>query len=166
MKWLIGIVLIIAVIGGAYFFLNGIQNATVEKFELTTISDMNRESFTLNGNLFIKNPSRSPIPIEKIDYEVYLKDTNQKIGEGRINGFILESAKTTTVPFDEEIRWAPTASVIEQLLTKEKVIVQVKGKIRVGTESFSEQVPFSSEIDMKEYIKNKIRSPEIIRNLT
>jgi hypothetical protein len=51
-------------------------------------------------------------------------------------------------------------------LTKEKVIVEVKGKIQVGTESFSEQVPFSSEIDMKEYIKNKIRSPQIIRNLT
>lgn len=166
MKWLIGIMIIAIIVAGGYFFLNGIQSIAVEKFELNKINKIDTDSFTLNGNIFVKNPSNSQIPIQKIEYEVYLKETNEKIGDGRIEGFVLEPNKVTIIPFDQVIRWSPSISIIEQLLTKDKVMVEVKGKLRVNIDSIKNQeIPFASETDIKEYFENKIRDPNTIRNL-
>ena len=167
MRMWFGLVVLIIITGAVgYFFLNGIQNASLEKFELNKISNVDSDSFTLNGNLFVKNPSKSPIPIEAVEYDIYIKDTNEKIGSGTIAGFVLEANKVTTIPLNQKVRWVPTISLVRQLALKEKVLIEIRGKIKISNEQLKGyEIPFLAQTDIKEYMKNKITDPNLISNI-
>jgi len=161
LRWSLKLVLPIIIIAGILFYYGqGLQNASLERFELTGIDGITTESFTLVGNLFVKNPSDLSIPVESIGYEIFLKDTGEKIGSGNLPEFTLEKSKVSKIPFNQEIEWVPSIKLAADLLTKDKVLITVKGKARINLPKVKEYViPFSAETDIKEYVGQFVSSP-------
>ena len=50
------IIIPLAVAGGLlFFYMQGLKDVSLEIFDLTRISNINTESFTLHGNFYVKN---------------------------------------------------------------------------------------------------------------
>ena len=82
MKAAIILVVVLLVLGGlAYYFLGGLQEASVKEFRLKGVAGLNSEAFTLAGDLVVSNPSRVAIPYDKIDYTVVLLAPNKSIAK-------------------------------------------------------------------------------------
>ena len=139
--------LLVAAAVGFYFF-NGIQNVSVEKFEITGVSAISADYFSITGNLYVKNPSQVDIPVDSVDYEVVMKENNQLLGTGSLNSFIVTKSQTTKIPLNQQIQW--TSGLAAASLTKDKVFIVIKGNVHVHNVNYP--IPFSQEIDIKEYI--------------
>ncbi len=157
-KWLIIGILPLIIIGGILFFLGkDLQKVSLEKFEITGIEKITTDSFTLNGNLYLKNPSKLSIPIKTIEYTVILKEKQQTLSSGTLAGFTLEKNMITKAPFSEQIKLLPTSTLAIELITKDKVFITIKGKIIVDLPEINKyEIPFETEIDMKEVLKEQI----------
>ncbi len=160
-KSILKLIIPLAIVGGLLFYFGqGLQNASLEKFDLTGIKDVNPESFTVAGNVYIKNPSDLSIPIESIDYVIYLKETGEEIGAGTLPQFTLEKNNVNKIPFNQQVTWIPTAKLAAELITKDKVLIEVKGKLRINIPTVREYaIPFSQETDIKAYIQQFVTSP-------
>lgn len=152
-KLITSIILILIIVALAYYFLHGAQEVSIESFRLTGIDDINAHSFTLNGELRIHNPSRTSIPASA-EYDIILKETGEVIGEGTLPEFTLEAQETTKVPFEQEVEWVPTASMLTQLLTQDEVFIVVRGNIHVKRID----LPFEQEQDIKAYLEQYAQS--------
>ena len=154
------IVPLVVVAGALFYFGQGLQDASLEDFELTGIDEITKESFTIIGNLFVKNPSELSVPIDSIDYDVFLKKTGEKIGSGNLPSFTLEKEKVSQIEFNQEIKWIPTAQLAADLLTEDEVYIEVKGKLKINLPKVKEySIPFSHEVDIKDYIKQFVGLP-------
>ena len=61
-KWAFKLVLPVAIIVGILFYLaSGIENTELDSFDLTGISDITVDSFSVQGNLYVTNPSDLPV---------------------------------------------------------------------------------------------------------
>lgn len=151
---LVSTAIVLALVAGVIYFLaQGLNQASVERFELTGIKDITTDSFTLSGNLYARNPSKLPIPIRDITYDVVLKDTRERIASGSVPAFVLGAATTTRIPFDQTIRWVPTAELAVRLATQEHVYAIVTGKVHIDLPEIGKyDVPFKAEVDIKEYV--------------
>lgn len=134
------------------YFGNGVQNASLQDFELNSLNSINSNSFTITGSFSIDNPSKLSIPIESIHYDVVLEETEETISTGEIPSFVLEKQSITRIPFEQEVNWVPTANLAVELLTKDKVYATVEGKIKIDLPKIEQyEIPFSRKIDIKEY---------------
>jgi len=140
--------------GGLFYFLGGLRQVSLEEFELTGITDLDANSFTFSGNLFLKNPSSVSVPIKSITYDIILKENNEVISSGTIPPVLIQYKTITKVPIEQEVKWVPTAQLFVELLKKEKVYVIVKGKIRLDVPKLEEyEIPFEKEMDINDYIR-------------
>jgi LEA14-like dessication related protein len=160
-KWTFRILIpIILVAGALFYFGQGLQDASLDRFDVTGIDDITTESFTILGNLFVKNPSEISVPIDIIEYDIFLKETGEKIGSGTLPTFTLEKSTTNKIAFNQKMRWIPTAQLAVNLLTKEKVIIEIKGKLRINVPKVKEySIPFSQETDIQEYVGQFVPNP-------
>ena len=153
-KWIFRIVAPIILIGAiVFFFANGLQDASLERFVLTGIEDIDTNSFTFTGELAVKNPSEVSIPIQSITYDVFLEETNEQIGSGTIPTFTLVKDDVTDIRFAQELEWIPTAQLAAELATKEEVFIRVDGVVVIDLPKVDEhEITFSATQDIKEYI--------------
>ena len=101
----------------------------------------------------MNNPSKLSIPVKSIDYEIILKETEEVLSSGSIPSFILEVGESQ-IPFEQKVRWVPTAELALQLATEEHVYAVVEGKIIIDLPKLeSYELPFSEEVDIKDYVK-------------
>jgi len=156
-KWSIIIFLIVLITIAAimYYLGKDLQNATLEKFELSGVEDITLDTITLNGNLYVNNPSRLSVPIKEITYEIILEKDNATLSSGVIPGFVLEKNTITKIPFNQKLKYAPTASFALQMATQQHVYANINGKIFIDLPKTQYEIPFSYKIDIKEAIKQK-----------
>jgi hypothetical protein len=159
LKKIVMSLLISMLLGGGllFYFAQGIEKVSLEKFELTGLRSIDSDSFTLTGNIYMDNPSRMTIPVHSVKYELILNDTGEVISEGRLAGFRLKSGDTE-VPFEQEIIWVPSGKLILEMILKEHVYANVRGVIAIEVPFLEPQeLRFSKDIDLKEHLRNLAR---------
>ncbi len=156
-KWILTLILPIVIASGVLFIYGyGLKDVSLEKLEFTRIGDITSDSFTIYGNLYLKNPSDLKVPIESVDYDIILKEKNQIISSGSIPTFDLEANKVTKVPFNHKVKWIPTTQLLLEFATKEKVYLIVNGTAKVNLPEVKKYgIPFKQEVDIKEYFVNQ-----------
>ena len=138
-----------------FFSLRSLKKPEIEKFELTEISNINVNGFTINGNLHIRNDNKISIPIENITYYVSLKESDEVITDGEIDTVTLRAKDVTVVPTEFAVNWKPSARLLINMLLEDEVIAVVTGEVALnikGLENY--KLSFEEEIDIKEYIRN------------
>lgn len=154
---IIFLLLIGTVIAGVYF-LKDIDKVKVDKFEVTGIKSLSKESVKVNGNIYLNNPSRLSIPIKEINFKIYLNETGREISSGKIPTIKVESKKINKIPFQYDIKFGQMISIIPKLLLKDKVPATVKINVTIDYPIIrNNPIPFEFEIDIKEYLQNYVR---------
>ncbi len=153
-KWLIVGITVAVVVGVILYLGQGLEHASLEKFEISGLSSVNADSFTVNGNIYVNNPSQLPVPIKSIDYDVVMKDTGEVISSGTLAQFVLEPKTTTRIPFNQEINWIPAANTVMQLAAKDKVYATIRGRIKIDIREIDKyDILFSQDVDLKQYVR-------------
>lgn len=156
-KAAIGIIITAIIAFAAYSAFQHLKGISIERFDVNGITDVTANSFTLSGKMYIKNTGRISVPIETVNYDIMLKDSGQRIGTGTIPTFRIDAEKTTEVPFEQEIKWVPTAELAKQYLAKEHIYLTIKGEVRINLPQLKEYgIPFSQDVDIKDYINQFI----------
>jgi LEA14-like dessication related protein len=146
------LLIIAAVLIAILYFLPQLEKVSIEKFDLSEIKDISLDSFTLDGNIFLKNPSTLSVPIKSIDYQFILEETGEIIGTGETSSFFLEKEKTTPVYFEQKINWIPAGQAALETITKDSVYMLVKGNIYIDLPKVKEYaIPFEKKVDIKPY---------------
>ncbi|MBS3080467.1 LEA type 2 family protein [Candidatus Pacearchaeota archaeon] len=150
MKYLfITLIVGVAILGIAVFYLKDVRDISIKKFEVNSIkSDM---QYTIQGEITVDNPSKITIPVESVTYDIFLKETEEKISSGEIPSFELKKQQTSIVPFYQEIEWNPNIETAKNLLLEEKTYVIIKGEIKIK-KIISITIPFEKEIDLRQYL--------------
>ena len=153
-KWILGIVAVLLIIGGILFY--PINNISVERIEITDIRDVSLKGFTLEGNLYVNNPSIFAIPVENINYQLALVKTGDVLFSGTLPSFVLQSSTITTVPFDMKIQLRSTVNLALLMLTQKEVNATLSGTAQVDILGFKDVYPFESEMDLKDILKGAL----------
>ncbi len=149
---LFAMVVLVALSIGYYAAVQEVKNVSVEGFEVTSLSDLSVQSFTINGDLYIKNPSFFAIPVPTITYAVVLDTTGETISYGALPALTLESSAITTVPFAHTVAWVPTINLVLQLVTQERVFASVQGTVVIDFLGVHYDLPFERRVDIKPYV--------------
>jgi LEA14-like dessication related protein len=160
-KLFLRIVVPLLVIGSIFFyFAQGIDKVSVEGFAFTGLSNVSLKGFTMDGTLNINNPSRLPVPVQSVTYDIILNETAEKISSGTLPAFVLAPG-SSNVPFHEHIAWAPTASLALQLAFEDHIYATVKGHVRVAIPLLNQyDIPFQKQIDLKDYLRQSGKSQQ------
>ncbi|MBI4144598.1 LEA type 2 family protein [Candidatus Woesearchaeota archaeon] len=166
-RWMAGLLIPVIVLGAAgYYFIKDLDRASLERFELDGISGVTTNSFTFSGNLVVKNPSKAPIPIQTITYDVILQETGETISSGTLPSFLL-SPGSNTIPFEQRVNWVPTATLAAQLVTEDHVYAVVQGRIRIDLPQIDQyEIPFKKTVDIKQYILPFAKAPLPLETLS
>ena len=97
--------LIIGTVIAGIYFLKDIDKVNVEKFEVTGIKTISKNSVEINGNIFLNNPSRINLPIKSLTFNIYLNETGKEISSGKIPSFKINSQKLNKIPFEFELKF-------------------------------------------------------------
>lgn len=130
---IVKIAAIISLIGGAgtaAFYLNGIQDVSAKNVRFERFSGITVDGFDIELSADVINPSRITIPIQSIDYEVYLQDGGSLLSRGSLRGVKLVPGMThlQTKP---HVTWTGGASTLAQLLLKDKVLADVRISVQI-----------------------------------
>lgn len=129
----------------------GLQNVTLDEFEVTGITDITPESFTFSGSFILTNPSMMSLPVEAVTYDVLVN--NEVISQGVISAFTLERGETT-VPFEQEIFWVPATERAVSIITEGDALLEVRGELRIGIPILRDYaVPFSDKTNVQAYLR-------------
>lgn len=156
-KWKIFIGVAVALFGSAGVLLYlgfGLQDVSFVDLELNGIKEITLSSFTLRADLLLHNPSDLSVPVKEVRYTIYDSKTNKEVSSGLIPGFELTKKTTSRIPFEQQIKLGPTASLAASLVTDEKVYVLVKGEAFLDVAGARESaIPFEKEVEIKQYMK-------------
>jgi LEA14-like dessication related protein len=155
MNWKLISIVIAVIVGGSaiFYFGRGIEKTAVEKVTVNGITDITTDSFTVSGTIYVHNPSQLPVPIDRIEYDIILDKTGQKMSSGTTDSFTLAAQQSTPIPFEHAVRWVPTATTAASLITEEHVYATISGDIYVGVPGAEQYgLPFKTRVDMKEYV--------------
>lgn len=154
MKWAI-IAALLALSFFVYTAVQDLQSITVTNFRVTGVHNVSLEGFTLTGELTVENPSYLSVTLRNISHEVLLE--NRVLTSGYLPAFTLHSG-TNTIPFYQDVPFAPSAIFLQQMINQDEVIVSVEGAAVVdvfGITSFT--LPYNSSIDIKKYLLDLVR---------
>ena len=150
---LIGAVVIILLLGGLLWYLSqGIEDVSLERVSLEGISEITTESLTIQGSLYLHNPSNLPVPVDNITYDVLIGDAQEKIGTGVIQGFLLAPQTTTQTMLDQEIFYESTTRAAINLLRGDADTITVQGTIYVDLEVHTQKISFEEQTSIQEQL--------------
>lgn len=157
LTWKIFIGVAVALFGGAGVLLYlgyGLQDVSFVDLELNGIKEITLSSFTLRADLLLHNPSDLSVPVKEVRYTIYDSKTNKEVSSGLIPGFELTKKATSRIPFEQQIKFGPTAFLAASLVTDEKMYVLVKGEVFLDVAGARENaIPFEKEVEIKQYMK-------------
>lgn len=115
------IIILLMIIGGLLFGLGwGIQDARVSNYEITGFRY--DDGVRIDGTIGIENPSKLPVPIEKLSYT--LSSDGGSLASGETEGFMLEPGYTET-----DITFLLTGETVVSALRTTSTDVTVNGSV-------------------------------------
>jgi len=151
-KLVIIAIVILLLVGGAYFAVQDVKRITVEGFDIIGFEVNSLRSFTIVGKAYVNNPSMFTIPAKSFKYYVILEDTGETISSGSIPNIELKSKSLNTIAFAHTVEWIPTLDLVLQLITKEQVLIVVAVDIEIDFLGINYIIPFERTIDIREYL--------------
>jgi LEA14-like dessication related protein len=110
-----------------------------------TLKPLSLTEMTLLIGLDVKNPNCFDLTFKSFEYTIYLN--NEEIGAGHLEQEILIPSSSTTrvmAPISAELKnWG--GSVIKAILTGDKLLYKIDGKIDIKTAFGGVKLPFSQE---------------------
>jgi len=150
--WIFGVIVILLII-----LFYPVKKISVERIQVTDVSDVSLRGFNLAGKLYINNPSIFTIPVEDIKYQLVLDKTGDVLFSGSMPGFELESRSTTTSTFTMNVQWRSTVNVALLMATQKEVNATMQGTAQLDVLGFRYEYPFESQMDLKAMLKNAFR---------
>lgn len=160
MKGVVILVLIIA-LGGVItvaYLGQDLQKVSVESTEISGVSDLSLEGFSLDGKIIVKNPSQLSVPVKAIEYYVIAQDTNDVIATGVLPSFVLDRKSDEEIPLSLRIYWTSSGKLALLTLTQDQVLVTIKGYLTINIPKLDlVALPFEKTIDIKPYLNDFVR---------
>lgn len=100
MKWIITSIIAAILILGLIGF--SAMNVSVERFEPESISSINTQGMTIEGELIINNEGLVPLYVSFVDYEVIFG--SQTVATGRVDGSFI-SLGENSMPISIDVNW-------------------------------------------------------------
>lgn len=100
MKWIITSIIAAILILGLIGF--SVMNVSVERFEPESISSINTQGMTIEGELIINNEGLVPLYVSFVDYEVIFG--SQTVATGRVDGSFI-SLGENSMPISIDVNW-------------------------------------------------------------
>jgi len=151
-KLVIASVIVLALFAGAYYAIQDVKQITVEGVEVSGLRSISLRSFTIEGNIYVNNPSMFNIPVERFDYYIVLEDTNEVISSGELPDVELNKESLNTVEFTHIVEWMPTIDLAFRLVQQEQVNVIVKGNFEINFLGINKTIPFERKFDIRDYL--------------
>jgi LEA14-like dessication related protein len=151
-KWLVGAGIVLVLLAFAMFV--ALPDVSVDRVRITGIENVGQGSFTLMGEITIRNDGRFAVDISGVPYTVTLRETGDVLAQGELAAFTLPAHAQTTVPFTASISYKGSATAIAALLLKERVDADLAGTANVALPGgLSYGVPFTQAIDLKAQLR-------------
>jgi hypothetical protein len=166
-KLVIIIVACLALAAGWLVYLGqGLQNASIERFELDSVRTVGQNGITLSGTVWINNPSKLTLPIGAIMYDIVLEDTGAVISSGTIPAFEIAPQQVTKMTFTHELQWTPSSELAAQLASQEHVYAQIKGSAQVILPAGKQlSIPLQTRFDLKPYLERVRSSDAVVKSI-
>ncbi|MBT3407829.1 LEA type 2 family protein [Candidatus Woesearchaeota archaeon] len=146
------------IIGIIIYYGNGLQNASIDKFEINTLNDSSN-NMIIETKIHINNPSKLSLNIKSLKYNISLKENNQVIGNSDIPEFTISKNNISKLRFETVINWMPSQEFMIENKDKEEILIVINGKTKINLFDLTEyEIPFSKEMDIKDSIDSKIKS--------
>lgn len=152
-KWALLIGIIVLMLAGWWYVRWSVERVSVVRFGVTGVKDASLSSFTLAGDLFLKNPGRLSVPVEAINYAVVLNETGSVLSSGKTESFTLEAGAVTRVPVEFRVELAGTIGFALLIATEPSVPARIEGNVSVT--KFDYAVPFEKTVDLKRLLAEK-----------
>ncbi len=94
-KIIVGAVILSLLAGFGFYLAQDLSDISLDRFAISGLSAITTESFTFTALLEVTNPSRIPVPVRTIEYELTLEETGEIITTGTLPSFTLSAASTT-----------------------------------------------------------------------
>jgi len=151
---IIALSLILAAAAGYFIYqAQDLKDITVEDSSIE-ITDVTRNSFTVEGNIKVRNPSKLNIPLGPIEYDIILEDTGETLGTGEIQTPKIKKETTTEIPLSLQATIPESAY---QLISQNNVFMTLKGKISIDLPiARNYPVPFEHKFDIKSILEQNV----------
>lgn len=139
--------------GALVYLVFGLNEVSFEDFEVKSIKEISSGSITITADLLLHNPSGISVPVREVRYTIYNTKTKAEVSTGIIPAFELARKTTSRIPFEQQIKFLPTASLASAMVTDEKVYVVVKGEVFLDISGARKKaIPFEKKIEIKQYV--------------
>ena len=155
------VLIVILCLGAAMavgYYGQDLQKVTVEDTQITGVSDLSLEGFTLDGKLVVHNPSQLSVPVKSIEYYVIAQDTDDVIARGELPSFVLERNGDKEIPLSLRVYWTSSGKLALLTLTQDQVLVKIKGYLTLDIPKLDlVALPFEKSIDIKPYLEQFVK---------
>ncbi len=160
-KWiLIGIVFVL-VLAFPIYQLSALNSVGISSYEIDKIAMDKSLLFSVEGKIFVTNPSLIPVTIREIPYVGYIDEV--EVFNGTLDGQKIPASGTAAFAFDQEIDWVPDTTTALAILNGKNVTLTIHAApeaayLSLFTISSQKDITFSISDMIRPYIREQIAS--------
>ncbi|MBN1175411.1 hypothetical protein JXA48_02085 [Candidatus Woesearchaeota archaeon] len=143
----------IILISFGIFYIQSIKNIEVKNTEITDITDVSLDGFTIHADVYVYNPSIFRISAKRVDYSVSF---NEYRSEGEIGKTTLRPRDMTIIKVSQRLDWHMSSEVAKNLITMKKTYATLEGDIIIMEKPILIKKHFSQQIELTEIVRNFI----------
>lgn len=148
---------IIAIAGCFFYYVNALKSVTIKDAQITSLRDITKEGFAIDGRITAYNPSMIDITVYESNVEFIKKNNDALLASGMINKTALKPKAETNLGFSGYVKFSNTLDLAADVVGKNETMIVARGNIIVS-KKFGISVPFSAEFDINKQLRNYLDS--------
>ena len=160
-KWILVSIVSVLILLFPLYQLYALNNVGISSYEINNIAMDKTLLFTVQGKIFVTNPSLISVTIREVPYVGYID--GQEVFSGSLDGQHIAAGTTAAFAFDQEIDWVPDTATALAVLNGKNITVTIHVEPQVAYLSFftlhsEKEISFSISDMIKPYIQQQIAS--------
>jgi hypothetical protein len=153
----VGIVLLLALAVFCAVTYERLTSVRIVGLDLSDVRDITTKSFDIDGVIYLDNPSGVDAKVKNVDYDIVLASSEDVLASGSVPSFTLAKKSTTNTTFTQEVAWSPTADLALELISKDHVLVILRGTVTLEYFIIGEvNIDFEKKKDIKPYVSSYV----------
>ncbi len=160
-KWILVSIASLLILLFPLYQLYALNSVGISSYQLDNIAMDKILLFTVQGKIFVTNPSLISVTIREIPYIGYID--GQEVFSGSLDGQRIAAGATTAFAFDQEIDWVPDTATALAVLNGKNVTLVIHAApeaayLSVFTLHSERDISFSISEMIRPYIQQQIAS--------